>query len=246
MTPVRTFAFGAALALLGSPLLGQPGGDKVRLDDFAVTPASENSAAVAQIGEAPALDRSEKPEPDRDISVRELPSSSNTKGHLQQIAPAGVAASPDQVARAEAERGRSIAPISSPADGKPQPVTRLTGHDACDPQSEAARRDPRCQEILELRSSEFNATEAPRLSAEQKLLIQQERRNWSIANNPEKASELFVDPGDIRTQELAATVMNRDKTVQTAPKSEVVSPPPADFAETLQTLIGQSALPPQN
>jgi hypothetical protein len=246
MMPIRAFALSAAVVLAGTPLLAQPEGDKARLDDFAITSASANSAAVVQVSEAPALDRSETPAPDRDVSVRELPGRPAAKGHLQQIAPAESAASPDQVTRAEAERGRPVAPISSPAEGKPTPVTRLTGRDACDPQSEAARRDPRCHEILELRSSEFNATEAPRLSAEQKLLIQQERRNWTIANNPEKASKLFANPGDVSTQELAATVMNRDAGVQASPKPETVSPPPADLAETLQAVIGQLTLPPQN
>lgn len=246
MMPKRAFALTPALLLAGTPLLAQPERDKVRLDDFAITSASANSAAVAQVSEVPALDRSETPAPDRDVSVRELPGRPSAKDHLQQISAAETAAPPDQVTRAEAERGRPVAPISRPEESKPQPVTRLTGQDACDPQSDAARRDARCREILELRSSEFNATEAPRLSAEQKLLIQQERRNWTIANNPEKASELFADPGDISTQELAATVMNRDTAGQAPPKPETVSPAPADFAETLQAVIGQLILPPQN
>lgn len=215
MTPARTLLLGIVWVLASSPLVAQDFGDKVHLDDFAVESAGDEITEMTQVGDAPALDQSAVMRSDREVSVTALSSGNSKNADLQQLGEPKHAGVPEQIVRAGAERGKTVAPISSPKDSKPEPATRMTGPDACDPHSVSARRDPRCRRILELRSSEFHAPEAPKLSAEQELLAEQETRARKIATYPARSRELFANPDDISTQELAATAMERENARRT-------------------------------
>lgn len=241
MTLLRALILGAAVAFAGSPLLAQEAGDKVRLDDFAIGSKGEADTAMTQVGEAPALNQSETAEISRDVSVTRLSSPESSGPSLQQLVEPGHG-TPDQVVRARRERSRTVATISSRSDSKPEPVTPIDGRDACDPQSDAARRDPQCKRILELRSGEFHAPEAPRLSAEQELLVQQELHRRGAAN-PRQPGGLLANSDDTATQELAATVLNREPAPPTPDPAE---PALTDIVEMPQSLFSEASPPSAN
>ncbi|KHK93339.1 hypothetical protein [Novosphingobium malaysiense] len=238
MISLLALSVGAGLALAAAPYTAPNQGDKVRLDDFAVSKEREDRTVMTQISEAPPLDHTSVAEQDRKITVAEAPHRDEGGTDLTQLASPGETGSTDQVVRAKDERGKAIAPISGRKDSKPEPVSPVAGHDACDPQARTAQSDAQCQRILELRSDEFHATEAPRLSAEQKLLAQQELRERKVSASAKQSDLLTIDPDDPTAQQLAATALQHvgSSDTRTDP-AEPASPVPQSLQEVLQSLI---------
>lgn len=125
-------------------------------------------AADPPTGEAPAQlsskSQSRSPSP-------QLVSGPPSAAAGQQLSPATPSAQPP-------------APLSSRSDGRPRPAERIAGTDRCDPQVGEALRETKCAEIIEKRASAFKGSEAPELSPEQKILLEQselERKSYEAA-----------------------------------------------------------------
>ncbi|MET0374755.1 MAG: hypothetical protein ABW128_10920, partial [Rhizorhabdus sp.] len=145
--------------------------------------------------------------------------------------------------------GRTVAPspaLSQRADSAPGSTVKLIGADRCDPQSPDARDLARCRRIIELRAAEFSAAEAPMLSAEQSLLIEQQARERKLSvsrDSSARMARIAEDPNERTNQELAAVVLG-------SPAGDSLPRPDADptseasaLAEVLQAIANGSALP---
>ena len=155
---------------LASPAWAQAeGGSKARLDEFQLS-LDRADASVEQlehrIGAGP-------PSPaltgDR---VSDVPAAPQARSQpVPQLSPVREAAPTQQVAERDRRPSEAPGAVSSRTDSRPRSSAPLAGADRCDPQG-ARHRSAECSRILELRAAEFNALEAPRLSAEQALLAE--------------------------------------------------------------------------
>lgn len=101
----------------------------------------------------------------------------------QLVSPPRSAASGQQLSNATPS-AQSPAPLSSRSDGRPKPAERIAGSDRCDPQEGATSREEACDRIIEKRASAFKGSEAPQLSPEEKILLEQselERKSYEAA-----------------------------------------------------------------
>lgn len=123
-----------------------------------------------------------------DRPTGEAPAQLSSKGQSRSAPPQLVsgppsAASGQQLSPATPS-AQPPAPLSSRSDGRPPPAERIAGADRCDPQEGSESREARCAEIIEKRASAFKGSEAPELSPEQKLLLEQselERKSYEAA-----------------------------------------------------------------
>lgn len=233
----------AALALLLAAALApangwaQAAGDKVRLDDFALPRSA--AEPVQQI----APPRSAVPAAqtgDRSLAVPALPARSSEP--LPQVAAREGARPSAQLT----PRGRTAAappPLSLPADSRPQAAVALTGKDRCDPQDSRAGQIEQCQRILELRAGEFSTREAPTLSAEQRILIEQQNRERRLPLQRSMQAGLTKEPDDANeraNQELAAVVFGSPVSQPAVPEPEAATADAA-LADLLQKAIAGSS-----
>lgn len=239
------------LAGIAAPLAAQSQADSVRLDEFAISAPEADRSHVDQL--ATDGDRSQgSPQPhDRAIDAPQ-PSTPRTTV-LRQVSTKGPSSEQPQLSTAGAAPDETQAAVSSTADSRPQGVTHIGGHDRCDPQ--LAREElERCRRILELRAQEFNAPEAPQLSAEQRLLAEQraddEQAGRSAATRLRLASRDEPDADLKSNQELAALYLAKQ---QAPPASAAPAEDPqaalgdaslADILQGLQVQTGGSPPPP--
>lgn len=228
--------------LAAAPLAAQ---DRARLDDFAL-PAEEQSVGVEQLTEAKPL----PPEQlrDRSLAVPGLPAAPSAL--MGQLSSEGRSSAQSQLTGREASRRIAPAGVSSAADSKPQIVQRIGGRDRCDPQALEGAEGARCLRILELRAAEFQATEAPQLSAEQKLLTQQQREDDRVATSSARRLRLASsdDPdAELHTnQEIAAIYLEREGIGTSPPPSEMPVEsgiPAGNLLEALQAALPGMAQP---
>jgi hypothetical protein len=100
------------------------------------------------------------------------------------------------------------APLSSRSDGRPNPTERLAGNDRCDPQDGTESRDAKCAQIIEKRASAFKGSEAPQLSPEEKILLEQselERKSYEAAAR--RLATSGDDSDSLETQGVAFVVL---------------------------------------
>ena len=248
--PVLAAALAAVSAVAGLPgAFAQDPADKARLDDFAL-PSADRSTGMQQLSTGPRAVPAQ-PKGDRDISV---PRSTAPSGPLVQVAPSGDAIRPIQRDPAQVRSARGVSDLSQRRDSAPGAVIALAGKDACDPQNRATIRDSgeaeRCRRILELRSAEFDAPAPPVLSAEQRIIAEQQRRDigqggLSTPDMTARALARATDGESRSSQELAAVVLASPSSDQTARPSTPESPE-ADtgLSEFLQALVAQLGGPP--
>lgn len=225
------------------------GVDRARLDEFAL-PAADRSTGVQQLSGGPRMVPTQ-PVADRDVSV---PRNSTPTGPVVQVTPAGEAIRPIERDPAQARSARGVSNLSARRDSAPGAVAALSGNDNCDPQNRAAIRDAaeaeRCRTILELRAAEFDAPTAPVLSAEQRIIVEQQRRDGGQGglNTPDmtaRALARVTDPESRSSQELASLVLvppNSNQATQPAAPEN----PAADtgLSELLQSLVIQLGAQP--
>lgn len=238
-----TLAAASAIAGL-PPAVAQDPADKARLDDFAL-PSADRSTGVQQLSTGPRAVPAQ-PKGDRDVSVPRPPAPG---GPLVQVAPSEDTILPVQRDPAQARSARGVSDLSARRDSAPGGVTALAGRDACDPQHRAAIRDPaeaeRCRRILELRSAEFDAPAPPVLSAEQRIIAEQQRRDigqggLTTPDMTARALARATDAESRSSQELAAVVLASPSADQTA-ASPAPERPEADtgLSDLLQALVVQ-------
>lgn len=232
----------ASVALgLAVPAGAQEGGDKARLDDFAV-PRADTGQAIEQVDATASRIGAEQALPsDRQLAV--------PGPAVPAREPMSQLSQPDQrgATRQVGDRGqsRNLAPsaVSSSQDSRPQPSAALAGEDRCDPQSEAERAE--CAQILERRAAEFQAAEPPRLSAEQVLLAGSEEDADSLATSSSRVRLRLAsanDPdADLQSNQELAAIYLRRTAGEPAPADAGETAEDAGLAEVLQAL--QISLP---
>lgn len=241
-----TFAVSMALAQENST---QDGTNKARLEEFAL-PTADRSIGVQQLSSE---SREVPPQPvgDRDVSG---PRAAAPTGPLVQVTPAGEAIRPVQRDPAQARSARGVSDLSARVDSAPGAVAVLSGNDACDPQNRPALLDAvmaeSCRRILELRAAEFDAPAPPVLSAEQRIIVEQQRRNTGqeglkTDDMTARALARASDPDSRSSQELASLVLPPPNGGQPAPPVTPDSPATdAGLSELLQSLVVQLGAPP--
>jgi hypothetical protein len=142
--------------------------DPVAVDQVSAGLPIIHVATAPPTGEAPAQlssnSESRSPSP-------QLVGGAPTAAAGQQLAPSKPSAQPP-------------AALSSRMEGRPKPTERLGGTDRCDPQDGPKAGDTKCAEIIETRAAQFKGPQAPELSPEEKLLLEQdelERKSYEAA-----------------------------------------------------------------
>jgi hypothetical protein len=230
--------FGAALAV---PIQAQDRSDEVRLDDFALPQA----AAARPIDQLGSSDTAPLPAQHVDRTLAHPPESDARSSMAAQLSATGAGGRVTQLPSTRDSRLSIGASVSNTADSAPGSVVRIGGKDRCDPQL-AQKIYAECLRILELRSGEFNAPEAPALSAEQKLLVEQRQREERL---PESSAALRLrlatatqpDADLASNQELASIYLAEPAPVPT--REPVEDPKAPDLGEVLINL-GFPPLPP--
>jgi hypothetical protein len=138
--------------------------------------------------------------------------------------------------------------VSNTADSTPGTVVRIGGKDRCDPQL-TQKVYAECQRILELRSAEFQAPEAPVLSAEQKLLVEQRQREEGLAEMSTALRLRYATANqpdaDLQSNQELASIYLTDPVP--APQGEPAEAPTTpDLGEILQNIGVGTAPPPGN
>lgn len=237
--------------------MGQEVSSRARLDEFAL-PATDRSTGVQQLSDGPRAVPAQ-PVGDRDVSVpRNAAPGTTPAAPVVQVTSAGEAIRPAQRDPAQARSARGVSDLSARQDSAPRATAALSGDDNCDPQnrrvSRATGRDTaeseRCRRILELRAAEFDAPAAPVLSAEQRIVVEQLRRDTvSGLSTPDMTNRALARANDAESrssQELASIVL------APAPGDPVGAPNSLDnpvldtgLSELLQTLVIQLGAPPR-
>lgn len=207
----RIGGLGVLLALLAGASAGaQEAGDKARLDEFAV-PAAEAGPPLEQLGSGADALPSSAPAVDRSLAIPGLGGQSD-HAPVAQLSPTGERSEAPQLSEADESRDLADRSVSSERDSRPQPAAALAGQDRCDPQLGDEGLE-RCRAILELRAAEFDAPEAPRLTAEQVLLAEQGQIGPSLSGGSSRAGvRLAQDDPDadlLSNQALASVYIDR-------------------------------------
>ena len=129
----------------------------------------------------------------------QLSSKSQSRSTSPQLVSGPPSAAPGQQLSPVTPSAHPPAPLSSRSDGRPKPAERISGNDRCDPQGGAASREAACDQIIEKRASAFKGSEAPELSPEEKILLEQselERKSYEAA-----ARRLATTGDDAESQE---------------------------------------------
>jgi hypothetical protein len=226
----------AALGLAAAPACAQEGGDRARLDEFAV-PRGDAGAAIEQIDRGNQAIGAEPAVPsDRQLTVPGPAAA--PRQPVSQLSRSDERGATRQLSDTTQSREVAAGSVSSSDDSRPQPAAALAGSDRCDPQAESAQTG--CARILERRAAEFAATEAPRLSAEQVLLAESEEDEDALAASSSRvrlrlASNDNPDADLQSNQELAAIYLRRANAQPQQPQ-ESEQAEDARLAQILQTL----------
>ena len=241
MRLAATILAGLTLALSG-PLAAQDGGDKTQLDDFAL-PAASGEEVVEQLGARErSLATAGSAPGDREVDVPGPAAAARVP--MPQLSQPRQPAPTVQLSDQRQSRQLASGSVSSPGDSRPQASAALGGTDRCDPQLETPQLEE-CRRVIERRAAEFDAPEAPQLSAEQVLLAQRGDEAQRLVPSSDMRLRLAAeDPDADRTsnQELASIYLDR----QTQPPAGRPAQPEAALVEALAEVLQglQITLPP--
>lgn len=221
-------------AFAGAQVQAQGRSDDVRLDDFALPPAS----SAGPVDQLSANDTDRVPEQHVDRTLARPPAPDAGKSMPSQISASGGGGDVAQLPSTRDSRLSSGTSVSNTTDSAPGSVIRIGGRDRCDPQL-AQKVYAECLRILELRSSEFSAPEAPALSAEQKLLVEQRQlqegaAEMSTALRLRFATAAQPDADLTSNQELASIYLAEP--APAPPTEPVEDPKTPDLGEILINL----------
>lgn len=137
--------------------------------------------------------------------------------------------------------------LSRPADGRTGTVVRVEGQDRCDP-AEADSNDRVCQRVIETRAAEFARPAQGVLSAEQRLLIDQQLREQPANSRTavRRLGEAGGDPESIEEQGVASIALKPPNAPSRPDPSENPERPELDPAvQAILGIIGVQPPPPQ-
>jgi len=204
-----TSASNTVVEQIGPPEARSP----VRMDQQA--PGSASAPPPVQIRERAtspsAIPQIASPAEDDQERVRQLTDPANSTTASRQLSDGKRSAN-------------AAAPLSSPAQGKPEGVVRLEGNDRCDPDSPQANT-PACAHAIEKRAAEFTRPSPTELTPEQRLLIRQN----ATASEPTIQSTLRrigrndVDADDPDAQSVASIVLETAPPPPTPPAPDPTS-----------------------
>lgn len=144
--------------------------------------------------------------------------------------------------------GRTAQPseaLSRPAEGRSADLVVLEGEDKCDPAKAEAQRDPECRAVIERRAAQYNSPEAPVLSPEQKLLIEQRAgdRGLGTRDATRRLAKTGDDADSLDAQAIASVVLTQPAPPPVARPEEPAEP---DAAQALIDAIvaGATQQPP--
>jgi hypothetical protein len=154
----------------------------------------------------------------------------------QLVGGAPTAAAGQQLAPVEPS-AQAPAALSSRSEGRPKPTERIGGSDRCDPQDGSKAGESKCTEIIEKRAAEFKGPQAPELSPEEKLLLEQdelERKSYEAA-----ARRLAITGDDTESPESqgVAFVALRPTKPEEKEKPEEQKPSDAAAAAVLNAIL---------
>jgi len=223
---------------VGVPAGGQEDVSKARLDDFAVSVDDAAGPRIEQLGDrTQSLPPAGQPAGDRELAIPG-PASAD-RSPVRQLTQPGEAGRSQQLSDPEESRQLAAGSVSSAEDSRPRATGPLGGADRCDPQL-GTEELARCQQILERRAAEFDAPEAPRLSAEQVLLAERGGHDERLAS---RSSDLRLrlaagDPDAEITsnQELASIYLDHPSTQ--GPPASTEEPTVPDEGKLVEILQG--------
>lgn len=239
-------ACGLAALLAAQGAAGQERSQDVTLDDFAV-PSGSGELEVRQLSEDAAPLGTQTAPGDHGVDVPAAGSANERdEPSPRQISQQGQSDAGPQLSDGGDSRDLETQAVSQPGDSRPRPAAQLAGSDRCDPQQEAAPSE-RCKAVIETRAAEFQASEAPRLSAEQALLAQRGANPDVLApGSPDLRLQLASrgDPdAESRTNQELASIYLEQPPVSGPPSPAEVPPDTLEaLAEMMEGLQGQ--LPP--
>ncbi|WP_305098069.1 hypothetical protein [Croceibacterium aestuarii] len=226
----------ACLAALAAPAQAAPD-QRTQVDEFAIG-AGPDRPGIEQI--APGGDPVATPPQAHDRQVTTDQEQAPSAAPISQLSSSDDGAAPVQVAPPGAP-GVRVSSVSNSADSRPQSAAPIKGADRCDPQLDRAKL-AECRRILERRAGEFHAPTAPVLSAEQRLLAEQDSREYGAARSPDSLRLRIASHGDPdadarSNQELASIYLAGDQTPPSEPAQPTEPEAAANLAEVLRGII---------
>ena len=209
---------------------------------LAVSAMMQQSADVARVDQisaaAPVVPMA-TPRPTGDAPEQLTPVASS-KTPAGQVGTSSRSANPPQQLAPRQRSAQAAASLSKPADSRPTAAERLQGADRCDPQ-QAGERSKRCRRIIENRAAEYNRNEAPVLSPEQKISLEQAGIDRTGIDAATRQLATTGDAmGSIDAQGVAAIVLSAP--AETRKPQPELDPDQAEAAAAVSGLINQ---PPQ-
>ena len=131
-------------------------------------------------------------------------------------------------------------PLSSSKDSRPRAAERLAGTDRCDQKNQSKEMADKCAAIIENRAAAFVRPEAPELSPEQKIIIEQSEM---AKKDLEAAARRLANTGDdmdsIEAQGVAFVVLKPVVREEEKPEDK----PSEDEAAAINAILNPG--PPQ-
>jgi hypothetical protein len=133
--------------------------------------------------------------------------------------------------------------LSSRSEGRPKPTERIGGSDRCDPQDGSKAGEAKCANVIEKRAADFKGPQAPELSPEEKLLLEQdelERKGYEAAAR--RLATTGDDTESLESQGVAFVAL-RPPTQEDKERPEEQKPTDAAAAAVLNAILNPQPQP---
>lgn len=208
---------------------------------------SDRDSSIAQISDSSSVPL---PAPESRPTAEapdQLGSADESRPSASQLTKAGTASVPAQQVSTGGRDARPPQPLSEPAEGRTTAIEAVAGHDRCDPAQEERSEQRRCASVIENRAAEFNRSEAPVLSPEQRLLRDQQLRE--SATDFEQAARKLAKTGEsddsLESLGVAAVALRAQPAPTTDEEPEDSAQGEATAAIINALVNGSSPVPPQ-
>lgn len=224
------------LALVAAPVQAQSGRSDMEQVD---SPAAGAAQPIAQVSGEARLLLLPQQRADREAVP---PAQLTTDGEARSAQPQLT----DEEGRIRAPRqlyqgGKTAQPsqaLSHPSEGRTGAASPVAGKDRCDPAAAEAKAK-RCESVIETRSAEFTRPDPGILSAEQRLLIDQQLREAPSGARTavRRLGSTGFEPGSIEEQGVAAIALQGSDAAGKAP-DPADDPAKNELDPAVQAVIG--------